>query len=429
MSRAFRLSSGALVVVCALAGAAAAKPSIAILGLEVIDKSGTPSNDDVQFAKNLTEGLRARAKIGGPYMLAPTGDKELIDLKLLKGCDDEKPTCMSSIGGDLNADFLIYGSVTKKKQGNYDISVAFLDVHAGKRERTIPTSIPVGTGGVALQNQAKKIYNGLTGQSDSCTITIKTPGVDRGTILVNGKEAGNITNGVGSVNGLSEGKYAIAIESTGFHRYTKGDVQCTGGETTNIQATLDKSDKAVIPPPDKFIPPGGSDQSPPGGSEIGHTNTVSHHGNTQKTVWTVVGSVGLASVVGGGIVFGVGYSAVHKFDKHGSVTIDPNGTTDPNYTDSKCGQDSTLEHLQVGGMDVNKGYRDACTGKTETWIGGIMIGAGAVIAIGGYLMASRSTHEEDPAQVSSGRRKHHEPFAITPVISPTGGGATFRVEW
>ena len=104
-------------------------------------------------------------------MLAPTGDKELIDLKLLKGCDDEKPSCMSSIGGDLNADFLIYGSVTKKRLGNYDISVAFLDVHAGKRERTIPTSIPVGTSGVALQNAAKKIYNGLTGQSDSCTIT------------------------------------------------------------------------------------------------------------------------------------------------------------------------------------------------------------------------------------------------------------------
>jgi hypothetical protein len=423
MSRAFRLTSGALVVVCVLAGVAAAKPSIAVLGLEVIDKSGTPSNDDVQFAKNLTEGLRARAKIGGPYMLAPTGDKELIDLKLLKGCDDEKPSCMSSIGGDLNADFLIYGSVTKKK-GSYDISVAFLDVRAGKRERTIPTSITIGTSGVALQNSAKKIYNGLTGQSDSCTITIKTPGVDRGTILINGKEGGNITNGVGSVNGLSEGKYAIAIESTGYHRYTKGDVQCTGGETTNIQATLDKTDRTVLPPPDKFVPPGNGDQTPPG-SEIGHTNTVSHHGNTSKTVWTVIGSVGLASVVGGGVVFGIGYSHVHHFDKSGSVVVDPaTGMTDPNYDDSKCGQNPMIE-----GLAANKDYKDACTGKTETWIGGIMIGAGAVIAIGGYLMAAHSSHEEDPAQVSSGRRKRHEPFAITPVVSPTGGGATFRVEW
>jgi hypothetical protein len=26
-------------------------------------------------------------------------------------------------------------------------------------------------------------------------------------------------------------------------------------------------------------------------------------------------------------------------------------------------------------------------------------------------------------------RKHHEPFAITPVVSANGGGATFRMEW
>ncbi|HEY0251719.1 MAG TPA: hypothetical protein VGC41_09340, partial [Kofleriaceae bacterium] len=64
----------ALVLLCALAGVAAAKPSIAILGLEVIDKTGAPSSDDVAFAKNLTESLRGRAKICGPYAISPTGD-------------------------------------------------------------------------------------------------------------------------------------------------------------------------------------------------------------------------------------------------------------------------------------------------------------------------------------------------------------------
>ena len=418
MSRMFSLGSGALVVVCVLAGVAAAKPSIAVLGLEVIDKSGTPSNDDVTFAKNLTEGLRGRAKISGPYTLAPTGDKELIDLKLLKGCDDEKPSCMSSIGGDLNADFLIYGSVTKKSKGNYDISVAFLDVHAGKRERTFPTQIAIGTNGVALQNTAKKIYNALTGQSDSCTITIKTPGVDRGTILINGKEAGNITNGVGSANGLSEGKYSIAIEATGYHRYTKGDVSCTGGETTNIQATLDKTEKTV-PPPDKFVPPPSEGTNPPG--EIGRTNTISHHSNNTKTAWLVVGSIGVAAVVGGGVVFGVGYKAVQDFDNKGTVMV--GGMPDKSYTDAKCGQ-------VVDDVASNDAWKKACTGKTETLVGGILMGAGAVVAIGGFLMASRSSSDETPAQVSSnGHHKHHEPFAITPVISPNGGGATFRMEW
>jgi len=58
MTRAFRLSCVALLLVCAASAVAAAKPTVAILGLEVIDKSGVPSNDDVTFAKTLTEDLR-----------------------------------------------------------------------------------------------------------------------------------------------------------------------------------------------------------------------------------------------------------------------------------------------------------------------------------------------------------------------------------
>jgi hypothetical protein len=417
MSRAFRLSSAALVVVCALAGVAAAKPSIAILGLEVIDKSGTPSNDDVQFAKNLTEGLRARAKIGGPYTLAPTGDKELIDLKLLKGCDDEKPSCMSSIGGDLNADFLIYGSVTKKKQGNYDISVAFLDVHAGKRERTIPTSIPVGTSGVALQNQAKKIYNGLTGQSDSCTITIKTPGVDRGTILINGKEAGNITNGVGSVNGLSEGKYAIAIEANNYHRYTKGDVQCTGGETTNIQATLDKTDKAVIPPPNTVTP---NETNPTGTGDKDHEITGSlSHPQKKTNTWKYV-AIGSGVLTAAAAVTTVIYR--QKLQELG--TGGSNSAWNPGQY---CGTD-----LQPTSDAPSSVTADKCK-AANGWSTDSYVFFGASVALGAFTAFSiykAVNHDDmsDEHMVLNGR-KHHEPFAITPVVSANGGGATFRMEW
>lgn len=415
MSRAFRLTSGALVVVCALAGAAAAKPSIAILGLEVIDRSGTPSSDDVQFAKNLTESLRARAKIGGPYTLAPTGDKELIDLKLLKGCDDEKPSCMSSIGGDLNADFLIYGSVTKRKN-SYDISIAFLDVHAGKRERTIPTSVTIGTGGVALQNSAKKIYNGLTGQSDSCTITIKTPGVDRGTILLNGKEAGNITNGVGSVNGLSEGKYSIAIESTGYHRYTKGDVSCTGGETTNIQATLDRTDKTVVPAPNTVTP---SETTPTDNHEI--TGSLSHPQKKPNT-WKYV-AVGTGVLSAGALVATVFFR--QKLQNLGTGG-DGNSVWNPG---AYCNQDLTPN------MDgVAHGVGAADCANADGWSTKSFIFGGATVALGAFTafaIYKVVNHDDTAAEhtATSGRRKHHEPFAITPVVSPTGGGATFRVEW
>ena len=40
-----------------------------------------------------------------------------------------------------------------------------------------------------------------------------------------------------------------------------------------------------------------------------------------------------------------------------------------------------------------------------------------------------SDNSNPDEHVSNGHHKHHEPFAITPVVSPTGAGATFRVEW
>jgi hypothetical protein len=415
MSRAFRLTSSALVLVCALAGVAAAKPSIAVLGLEVIDKSGTPSNDDVTFAKNLTEGLRARAKIGGPYTLAPTGDKELIDLKLLKGCDDEKPSCMASIGSDLAADFLIYGSVTKKGKVNYDISIAFLDVHAAKRERTVPSSIPVGTGGVALQNTAKKIYHGLTGQSDSCTITIKAPGVDRGEILLNGKAAGNITSGVGSVNGLSEGKYAIAIEAPNFHRYTKGDVQCTGGETTNISATMDKSG-TDLPAPDKVVPPGQTGVTPDKDHEI--TGSISHQ--TKPNTWKYV-------AIGGGVLTA---ASLAVFINYG-VKLEGLGTSGSNSffnPGSKCVDDG-----MGGAKGINSSDNSSCSSAKswshDTYIFGITAGALGAFTIFSVYKAMTHSDESYEQSASGGHRKHHEAFAITPVVSPSGAGATFRMEW
>src|SRR4051812_13481909 len=109
------LSLTCLVLVLALTtSAAVAKPQIAVLGLEVIDPSGTPTAQDTQVAKDLTDGLRGRAKANtGQYQLAPGSDKELIDEKLLNNCDDEKPACMSAIGTQLTAAVLMYGRLQK----------------------------------------------------------------------------------------------------------------------------------------------------------------------------------------------------------------------------------------------------------------------------------------------------------------------------
>src|SRR5262245_48389196 len=109
MIRALSLTCLALMALCS---AALAKPTIAVLGLEVVDAS--PTAADTQVAKDLTDGLRARAHLtSGPYTLAPNAEKELIDLKLLTNCDTEEKACMAQIGQQLGAELLMYGNIKK----------------------------------------------------------------------------------------------------------------------------------------------------------------------------------------------------------------------------------------------------------------------------------------------------------------------------
>ena len=417
MTRVFRLTCGALLLVCAASAVAAAKPTVAILGLEVIDKSGVPSNDDVTFAKTLTEDLRGRAKLGGPYTLANGADKELIDLKLLKGCDDDKDLkCMSGIGGDLGVDFLMYGSVTKKG-GNYEITISLLDVKQRHREKTAPTTVPTSTSAGALLKKSQSIYNGLTGQTDSCTITVKTPGVDRATILLGAKEAGNITNGVGQVNGLSEGKYSIAIEAKDYHRWSKSDIQCTGGETTNITADLSKLDTKIIPAPDKVNPPGGE-----GNENHEITGSVSHHGATNS--WKYIAIGGGVVTAAAAVTFALKWSDLAATGKTSTFQYGANCVVpmpaDPTHTNGipKPGTDTTQDQCD-----------NAPSNRTWTYVSGVVgIAALGFTSIAIYKAVSGNSEMADE-HASLGHRRHHDAFAITPVVSPTGAGATFRMEW
>src|SRR5580698_1845659 len=178
-----RLSCLTLALLLASGGIALAKPQIAVLGLEVSDKSGSPTPADAQVAEELTQQLRARAKTSGPYSLAPNAEKELIDEKVIKSCDDEKPTCMQGIGKDLGADFLLYGKIEKQNNA-YQVTMFLFDVGRKTKEKTYPETIPLSDGsGPALAGWARKIYSKLTGQTDTCIIVVKTNGVDAGTIL------------------------------------------------------------------------------------------------------------------------------------------------------------------------------------------------------------------------------------------------------
>jgi hypothetical protein len=400
MTRALSLCVTFVVVV--LGGATAiAKPQIAVLGVEVLDKAGNPTPQDTQVAQDLTKHLRSRAMTSGPYALDPGGEKELNDEKLLRSCDNELAPCMALIGKDLAADFLMYGHIEKQNNA-YQVTMVLFDVAHKKSEQHFIGQIPISEStGPQLVGWARKIYGSLTGQNDSCTIVVKS-NVDAGTILVNGTPKGSITNGVGQVT-EPEGRYKIAVEANkDFHRWEKSDVTCTAGQTTNLPVELEKIE---VGPPTTVDTGSGSNH------EIeGTVSQSTGHGHLQKRIGQIATIAGVAA---GGIALG---SWVYTYEHY----IVPQHDNVNGLNSDQCG---------MAADQPGTALHNACNAFTRTKIeGGLTIGFGLVGLVGAILWVTANDDTETKPATALGHRKRHE-FAVVPIVGPTAGGATFSMTW
>lgn len=135
---------------------------IAILGLEVVVAVDMQS---VRVAQELTTALRLRAA-DGPYTIAPNSDKELIELKLIHNCDDERKECMAKIGRTLNADYLLYGRIERKSRnatslGGYQILLRLLKVNSGQLTSWTDFIPIAASSGTQLAERGRRGYGHL----------------------------------------------------------------------------------------------------------------------------------------------------------------------------------------------------------------------------------------------------------------------------
>lgn len=410
MTRAVRLAYRTLLpllLVGFAATAASAKPSIAILGLEVIDKQGIASSKETQLAQELTAALRARARSGGPYVLAKGGDKELIDLKLIKNCLDERTACMASIGADLGADFLLYGRI-ERSTGAYSVSVVLLDVRRKEREKNYSDSIPASeASGTILQSRAKRIYAILTGQAETCTISVKTPGgPDRAMIFLNDENqgSGTITNNTGEVPNLAAGRYKVTVVAPDFQRWEKTDVTCTAGKTTSVSADMqrlstgdDQNASSVVgsPSPSKVRPRRSAWRRVAIGSAIATGVVTAGFGVS----WGLLASTGASKKPGAG-----------PFEYGGKCSTDASGgTTGPGL----CSSGSTL--------------------RVMTYVSGVAAAAGFGFTVFALIKAvsepDRPEHPEHNDATAGAHGSTSSGFAIAPVLGIDHVGASAQLRW
>src|SRR5262245_21263064 len=100
------LVSSALVLVASVAHA---DPNVAVLGIEPVDVPEQPT-------QAVTDALRQRAA-GTPGIRVVPG-KDLVEMKMIFGCDGEQATCMAQAGRSLGADKLLYGTLKTAGKSN-----------------------------------------------------------------------------------------------------------------------------------------------------------------------------------------------------------------------------------------------------------------------------------------------------------------------
>jgi len=399
------LSSACIVLLSLVLGRTAwagGKPPIAILGLEVYDNGSGIDPDTTKAAKELTAALRDRAKAGtGPYVPVPGGEKELIDEKLLNNCDSEAAVCMAAIGTELGADVLMYGKIEKSAQNGqtiYKVSIKLLNVNRKQLANSTVETLPLADStGVKASTHAKAWYAKLAGISTGGTVVVRA-NIDRGTVLIDDDAKGSLASGAVTLSGVTEGRHTLAIEAKDYQRY-ETSITVRTGETVSHSATLVELSKGPPPAKDPISVEG--------------TVTTGPRSNVWKPIF-----YGASVLEAGAIGF-----AIYEWQKgnsEGRKILSP-----ISYNGDSC------SGAPPAGADNQKHFKAACDAFKLQKVGWWVTGGVGVAVVGSFIMAfvlDSGSSATETKSASVGHRKRRE-LAITPIVSPNGGGATLRLDW
>lgn len=407
-------------------GVASAKPKVAVLGLEVLDKTNVKPSVDA--ARQLTEGLRAAAgAAGGPFDVAPNSQREFLDEKIINQCEKEERDCLLKIAGNFGATSLIYGKVQLgDNKKNFQVQVFLLSGDKGAAKPSI-TSVPIAASAQELQNAGKKIYNDLVGVTSVGSIVIKAK-TSKGTVFINNEQRGQLVDGELKATQLADGEYRVRVQADGFKKWEE-TVKVRAGQITTVEAKLEA--EAVAKPPvaedpedDKASRPVAPEKDPYRLET--RENTVSR--GSSRTGWKV------AAI--GGVVVAAGSMGVWAWQRDkrektlGLPSISASG-----YKNGGGPFGSNCEALAPGDGNIplegnaKAQYDKACGNVRNMWIAGTVAGAAGVVAALSFYMGYIRSDDAATDSTASTRKPRKQRFAVTPIISPEGGGATIRLDF
>lgn len=414
-----------LLVLLTGIGVASAKPKVAVLGLEQVDKAGSKATQDA--ARAVTEGLRQASRAGGPFDASDT-QRELSDEKMLAGCgpdsrEAEERECVKKIAATLAVGAVVYGKVALVDgKKNLEVRVWLLNLDRSAPKNATVTA-PASSSAAELQGVGKKLYSELTGAPPPAAtggFSFKTK-APAGIVYINGEPRGQIANGEYKSPPLADGEYKIRVEADGYKKL-EDTVRVKNGQVSSIEVKLEEKE-AVKPPPDdedKASRPVLDGDKP--SVDLSREGTVSKRGS--RTGWKVAAVTGFVIAAGAG-----GYAAYKNSTiEEGKIPQGAKkfGAFDFGAFNAECTRAaSKVPDTNVPGQDA---WIDACQANKQTAFALAGVGVGVVVGlVGTYMGFIRS--DSGPERATAAKRARKPRFAVTPMVSPDGGGATFRLDF
>lgn len=391
-----RLIPLAILVVGLLSWSAAAeaKPKAAVLGIET---RGQQDPQLVLVGKLMTQKLRTEvAKPKSPYDLSKDGLEDFLTVKIMHDCPGGAYPCMSRITKEvLKAKYAIYGTVEKDSRG-YVFQLTLLNAETAQPEGQLTEVVPLNEGpdDAKAGQWARSFYAKLLGERQEGKLVVRS-NVAAGTVFVDGKNVGDLADGVVVVPSVAAGEHTVSVDADG--QTAKASVKIIAGETSEVELTVTKV--------------GGPGPGPGGGEGGGTGWKVAFYGGTVVTL----GFAGLWAFEGIRLLGG------HYEDNVASAN-DPDGDGGNAPLVTTAANGDVCDETAM--LEMNPTVKDACdagkAGALRASIGAVGTGVFAVatlfFAYQAFIADNGVSQERDDL---SSRHKRKEPRV---KIIPGGPG-------
>jgi hypothetical protein len=430
--RRYRTGARTLVALLLLAGGglARAQTTLAVLGVEPI---GVPE----PLAMELTEALRQRAAATPGLRLVP--GKDLIELKMIFGCERGAASCMAQAGRSLGADKLLYGTL-KRGMGGVTADLKLLDVPHVTVEKTFSETVPKRD----LVAVAPRWFSTLVQIDARPTLTI-TSEPPNATVLVDDQPAGqtpltlrDLAPGTHSLTLSAPGRVTerrtLAVEPAGTYRLSLAlEPEPPPAPVVAPPAPVVAPPPQVAPPAPIVAPPVQAPEpavvAPPPARPAETLPPAGHPGRAAKAV--ALAAVAAAAVAGGVAIYTWRtYRDLEDQAHKDLLTLQPASPTAAEaafLTRPNCSPPSSL-----GGSAAAQKYKNDCQSgqsyadaTTALWV---VAGALAVGGVVSFVIGDRqAAHAREKPRGTAALLK--QSLRIAPVFSTQSGGLQAAFEF